>query len=261
MATTTRWMKFWPQDWEADECLKVCSLAARGLWAAMICLMHKADPYGHLLVNGKAPDAKRLAAVIGAATEREVAALLNELEGEGVFSRTDKGVIYSRRMVRDKEKSEAGRQYGLDGGNPALMGGVKGPGMEEVNGHAADGITEGVGPTLVREAEREKEKESKQPSARNFGGLEEFVVQCDGKAAVGDFYLDPTVEQVYEAARIDNSRWRGNIRPLIEWMHEGIEPSTIVRAIRRRAERPGYKVPDSLNYFKNNVHEEHGRQK
>jgi hypothetical protein len=123
-ANTQQWMKFWPKDWESDECLKVCSLAARGLWASMICLMHKADPYGHLIVNGKAPDAKRLAAVIGATTEREVGALLKELESEGVFSRTDDGIIYSRRMTRDSVALANAIATGQTGGNPQLRRGT-----------------------------------------------------------------------------------------------------------------------------------------
>jgi len=46
------WMKFYPADWRSDPMLRLCSLAARGLWAEMICLMHEAEPYGSLLVNG-----------------------------------------------------------------------------------------------------------------------------------------------------------------------------------------------------------------
>lgn len=108
--------------------------------------------------------------------------------------------------------------------------------------------------------EEEEVKASKQPPARGFGGLEQYVVQCEGRPAVGDFFLDSTMEQVYEAARIDNARWTGNIGPLIQWMSEGIEPTTIVRAIRRCAERQGYEVPGTLKYFSKPVHEEHKRR-
>jgi hypothetical protein len=87
----------------------MCSLAARGLWADMLALMHEATPYGHLLINGKAPDAKQLAALVGA-RPGEVQFCLNELDGAGVFSRTAEGVVYSRRMVRDRERSTEGRE-------------------------------------------------------------------------------------------------------------------------------------------------------
>lgn len=103
-----RWMKFWPADWQSDASLRMSGLAARGLWIECIAIMHTADPYGHLLINGKQPTAKQLASIVGS-NEREVTKLLTELGDAGVFSRTEEGVIFSRRMVRDNERSEGGR--------------------------------------------------------------------------------------------------------------------------------------------------------
>jgi hypothetical protein len=103
------WMKFYPSDWRADPRLRMCSLAARGLWMDMIALMHEAEPYGHLLINGKTPDTKQLASLEGV-RPGEIQFLLNELESAGVFSRTGAGVIYSRRMVSDKARSDEGRE-------------------------------------------------------------------------------------------------------------------------------------------------------
>jgi hypothetical protein len=103
-----QWLKFWPQDWQRDPALRICTLAARGLWIELLSLAHDAKPYGHILVNGRQPNNKQMAAVAGC-TEAEVAALLAELEEAGVFSKTPDGTIYSRRMVRDAESSQAGR--------------------------------------------------------------------------------------------------------------------------------------------------------
>lgn len=103
-----RWMKFWPADWQSDASLRMSGLAARGLWIECIAIMHTAEPYGHLLINGKQPTAKQLASIVGS-NEREVTRLLTELGDAGVFSRTEGGVIFSRRMVRDNERSEEGR--------------------------------------------------------------------------------------------------------------------------------------------------------
>lgn len=104
-----RWMKFWPQDWQTDPGLRSCSLAARGLWIECVAVMHGAEPYGHLTVNGSMPSAKRLAIMVGS-TEREVERLLIELAEAGVFSRAPDGTIYSRRMVRDAKASNEGRE-------------------------------------------------------------------------------------------------------------------------------------------------------
>jgi hypothetical protein len=74
----------------------------------MLCLMHEADPYGSMLVNGKRINKFQMAALIGV-PEKECSALMLELEGAGVFSRDADGTIYSRRMRRDHEKAEGGR--------------------------------------------------------------------------------------------------------------------------------------------------------
>lgn len=113
------WMKFYPSDWRSDQALRVCSLAARGLWIEMLCVMHTAIPYGHLLINGSPVSDTQLAMLAGIPSE-QVAALVGELETAGVFSRTSKGVIYSRRMTRDEKKAVLARKNGKAGGNPNL---------------------------------------------------------------------------------------------------------------------------------------------
>jgi hypothetical protein len=109
------WMKFYPSDWQADETLGSCGLAARGLWVEMMALMHKAEPYGHLLVNGKKPSDDQIAALARAPAEIVRSALL-ELESAGVFSRTRNGTIFSRRMTRDERRSQEGKLSQQEGG-------------------------------------------------------------------------------------------------------------------------------------------------
>ena len=118
---TQSFVKFYGSDWRSDAGLRLCSLAARGLWIEIIALMMDAEPFGHLVINGKPATAKTLAAVISA-PEKTVAAALAELEANGVFSKTDEGVIYSRRMLRDLTKQKEARENGRRGGNPALKG-------------------------------------------------------------------------------------------------------------------------------------------
>lgn len=115
------WMKFYPQDWRADERLRLCSLAARGLWVEMMAIMHRAEPYGHLLIGGISPSPAQLATQVGADVA-VVEAAYAELERLSVFSKDEDGVIFSRRMVRDWQKAETARTNGRSGGNPALKG-------------------------------------------------------------------------------------------------------------------------------------------
>lgn len=102
-------IKFYGNDWRSDPRLRLCSAAARGVWIDLISIMMEAEPFGHLVVNGKAPSAKTVGALT-VTPVKVVDAALAELEEQGVFSRTDDGTIYSRRMVRQNEKSEQGRE-------------------------------------------------------------------------------------------------------------------------------------------------------
>src|SRR5262249_25351049 len=121
-----RWSKFWWQDWANDPGLRACSLAAQGLWMRLLCIMHEAEPRGHLLINGAAPTAKELAAVTGASLE-ELGVLLGELRAARVYSHDISGIVYSRRMVRDTAATEQGRRSGSLGGNPNWRRGMNGP--------------------------------------------------------------------------------------------------------------------------------------
>ena len=47
------WSKFFWNDWENDPALKLCSLAAQGLWMRMLCICAKGETRGWLLVSGR----------------------------------------------------------------------------------------------------------------------------------------------------------------------------------------------------------------
>lgn len=113
------WSKFFWQDWEADQALKLCSLSAQGLWMRMLCIAATHDPVGYVSVAGKPLDETGLARLTGA-SESEVAILLHELDQHGVFSRDRHGRIYSRRLIRDARKAANAKKNGKLGGNPRL---------------------------------------------------------------------------------------------------------------------------------------------
>lgn len=123
------WLKFYPSDWRADPALRMCSIAARGLWMEMLCIMHEATPRGSLRINGRAVTDKQIATLAGIP---DAASLLIELEEAGVFSREDDGTIYSRRMMRDEEKAAQDKANGKQGGNPTLKPGVNPPDKAQI---------------------------------------------------------------------------------------------------------------------------------
>jgi hypothetical protein len=100
------WVKWSFDRWRNEETLRMCGLAARGLWADLLAVMHGCKPYGHLSINGKSPSPKQIASIVGMTTEKEVVQLLHELETNGVFSRSDTGLIYCRRMARKCDGSD-----------------------------------------------------------------------------------------------------------------------------------------------------------
>ena len=81
--------------------------------------MHEADIYGHLCIGTTPLDDEMLSTLIGVPL-KQVRLSLKELKKWGVFSFTDEGTIYSRRMVRDEERSRRSRLNGKKGGNPSL---------------------------------------------------------------------------------------------------------------------------------------------
>ncbi len=132
--------QFYPADWRKDLELQSCSIAARGLWHEMMCVMHEAVPYGHLVLNGK-PMTDIQAATACRVTPQAYRSLIAELKAAGVPGETPEGMIFSRRMVRDEETRNAraeggkaggehgqkGAEHGRKGGRPKKETGVKKP--------------------------------------------------------------------------------------------------------------------------------------
>lgn len=113
--------QFYPADWRKDAALQSCSLQARGLWHEMLCIMHECSPYGHLYAGPVPMSLAQLGRLVGE-SEKTIRALVDELELSGVFSRSDQGAIYSRRMVKDERIRNIRAQAGKLGGNPDLLG-------------------------------------------------------------------------------------------------------------------------------------------
>lgn len=97
---------FYPDDWMNDLGLRRCSPATRGIWADMLCLMHQGQPYGHLANPGGQLPVAFIAGRCGVSTS-QLSKAIAELQVHNVFSRTEDGTIFSRRMVRDEHNRVA----------------------------------------------------------------------------------------------------------------------------------------------------------
>jgi len=100
------WLKFYPSDWLSDS-VAGCSLAAQGLWLRMLFIAHNSQRYGYLEMDGKPIPDEQLFRRCGCSSVEEYRNLFAELQAAGVPSRTEAGVIYCRRMVRDQQERTA----------------------------------------------------------------------------------------------------------------------------------------------------------
>jgi len=142
------WIKFYPDDWNADIALASCSYRTQGVYARLIAVLHRSDPYGYLLSNGSEPSPSDISRATGIPSNTYRASL-RELIEKGVLKRDEIG-IYSARMVRDQRKREEAQEIGKRGGNPMLVN-------QGVNPKVKGGVNRGVN----LEAETDIEQDNK----------------------------------------------------------------------------------------------------
>lgn len=220
MADVLPWVKWRFDRWRNDEGLRMCGLAARGLWVDLLAIMHGCEPYGHLAIKGRAPSSAQIASMVGMTNPKEVSGLLVELEEAGVFSREESGLIFCRRMVRDNLARLQGKLHGCEGGNPVLTGRVPKPITDEPTPNAQEGLTPPV-KTEKREEKRERVREEKKES-RSLRSLVELPGLNSG--------LFPEFWAIYprkkEGPKVAEKAWIAAIK-------RGAEPADIVTGVRR----------------------------
>lgn len=128
MSSKLSFIKFFPNDWTNDE-VATCSLAAQGLWLRMMILAHHSKPYGYLVAQGVAIPPEVIAARCGCPLD-VYTTLLAELDRAGVPRRTAKGVIYSKRMVKDYLDYKRNAANGLKGFEAKQLRQNKGGGLK-----------------------------------------------------------------------------------------------------------------------------------
>ena len=95
------WFPFEPNRWLANEKLALVSLASKGLWIHLVCLMYKANAGGKLTINGNSPTPEQISRMVG----QDAKPLLQELEVAGVYEIKD-GAIYHGGVASGLAKME-----------------------------------------------------------------------------------------------------------------------------------------------------------
>lgn len=111
-------LMFYVRDWISDDDLQACSLAARGMWIDMICLMHLSGIRGKLVFSNGKPwtDKQIVDRVTCPDTEEARYAALAELRERGVARTDADGATYNSRMVRDEHIRQVRSEAGSHGG-------------------------------------------------------------------------------------------------------------------------------------------------
>ncbi|WP_146617700.1 hypothetical protein [Rhodoplanes serenus] len=204
----------------------------------MLGLMHEAEPYGHLVLGGRAMDYGTLSQLI-AVEPGHVKRAVKELEAKGVFSRTDDGTIYSRRMVRDKNKEEMRRQNGAKGGNPNLINQRDRSSLDNMKDKATDNARLSPQKPEARNQKPESKSQAQHPGPRD--AVPKSRTDYDQIEAA-----------CREAADVPDSRSPGfaNLAPIIGLLEAGYDlERDILPSLRRQAARAKQIGAGSWNYF------------
>lgn len=127
---------FFTGDWLKDPELRFCSIFARGLLVDLLCYMFEAKQQGYLSWDdGTARTDEEIADAVSGGDRAEKIAAIQELERKGVLSRSENGVLFSRRMARLGEISQSRQQAGSKGGSKrqakAKQNGEQKPGVSD----------------------------------------------------------------------------------------------------------------------------------
>jgi hypothetical protein len=213
------WTKWFWADWESDIGLRACGLKAQGLWMRMLSIMARSKKRGYLLDGEKQMESKTLAKLTGE-SEAEIDSLLDELFSHNVPSKSEEGIIFNRRMVRESELSVIRSEVGRLGGRPRKVNkkqikskskALSASAYASVSASASSSEFEDFWKAYPQDRGHEadalkafrtlRKKESLETIARAFNGYMDFL---KGKRVKENFAQRP----MYASTFLQSDRWR-----------------------------------------------------
>lgn len=116
------YLPLYVQDYLTDEKLSMCSWATQGIYIKLLCLLHKSDPYGTILLKQNDKHTQNIALNFAIKITKllpidkdTLCGALSELIEEGCLT-IQNDTLFQKRMVRDNEISEIRADAGSRGG-------------------------------------------------------------------------------------------------------------------------------------------------
>jgi hypothetical protein len=212
-------LQFYPNDWLREPSLRLCSLAAKGLWFDMLCLMWFGQPRGTLTVNGKPLDNKSLAKLEGT-DSKKIDELLAELELYDVYSKFDNGTIYNRRMYREwhnrRHISEVRTEAGKKGAQRRWQNHSKNKAKITASTSASSSISTSASSSNNKYVDNNKKIENKKSNLRSGGPrpISDFIPGALEKLPPEAENLPPKIKEILIRGIKRNKRPEGRANKL-----------------------------------------------
>ena len=120
------YLPLYVKDFMADEKLADCSASANGVYIRLMCILHKSEPYGKILLKQKYKQNESMCLNFAAMLVRQMPYSISEIH-DGLEELLDNKIIeidgdylLQKRMVKDGELSEKRAVAGQKGGKKSL---------------------------------------------------------------------------------------------------------------------------------------------
>lgn len=268
------WMPLWIGDYLAD----TMHLQAAEHGAYLLLLMHSWR-------NGPLPNDDKILSGIARISlkvwTKEIGATVRAF-----FVIGDDGLLHQKRLDRerervsdisDKRRTAAGKRHAnkptndpqpppQNGSKPDANAGANAGANAHANGLQTPMQNASISPSPSEEVAKPLSSEGSHAPAREAVPLmpslgdplhrwshlgEKSEVDEDMKThpVVGGYYLDVICAAVCEAAGINDANFRGDWRPIIAWLKDGLDPDDqILPAIRTVAARPSFRPHEIRNF-------------
>ncbi len=121
------YLPLYVNDYLTDEKLNECSAAAQGVYIKLLCIMHKSEPYGTILLKQKYKQSSNICLNFASQLARnllfpvaEIEGALEELRDNNVVQ-IEGDVLSQKRMIKQNDLSEKRKIAGAKGGNALVL--------------------------------------------------------------------------------------------------------------------------------------------